>query len=44
MFGGKPCMFYVVPNARLGVDVVFFDYPENLPMPRLFSLPNEVPK
>jgi len=35
---GKPHMFYSVPNARYGVDVMFFDCPKNLPMLELSSL------
>ncbi len=36
-------MFHGVPKARLEVDVMFFDYPENLPVPGLSSPPHEVP-
>ena len=41
---GKNRMFEGVPNASLGVDVIFIDCPENLPMPGLSKPPHEVPK
>jgi hypothetical protein len=37
-------MFEGVLNARPGVDVIFIDCPENLPVPGLSSPANEVPK
>jgi hypothetical protein len=36
-------MFYGVPNARPGVDLIFFDCPENLPVPGLSSPSTKVP-
>jgi len=42
MSRGKLHMFYGEPNARLEVDVMFFDCLENLPMPKLSSSLDEV--
>jgi len=44
MSGGKPHMFNGVPNVRLGVNIVFFDNPDNLPLLGLSSLLDEVLK
>ena len=44
MLAGKNCMFEGVPNARLGVGVIFIDCLENLSMPGLSKPPHEVPK
>ena len=35
MSGGKTRLFEGVPNARAGVDVIFIDCQENLPVPGL---------
>jgi len=40
----KPCMFYIVPNTRQGVDIMFFDCLENLHMPRLSFPLDKVPE
>ena len=40
---GKTCLFEGVPNARAGVDVIFFDCSENLPMPGVSKSPHVVP-
>ena len=37
-------MFEGTAEARAGVDVIFIDSPENLPVPGISLLPNEVPK
>ena len=37
-------MFEGVANARAGVDVIFIDCPENLPVPGISTTPNDVPK
>ena len=36
-------MFEGVPNARAGVDVIFIDCPENLPVPGVSKPPHVVP-
>ena len=43
MSGGKTRLFEGVPNARVGVDVIFTDFPENLPVPGLSKPPHVVP-
>ena len=40
---GKTRLFEGVPNARAGVDVIFFDCPENLPVPGVSKPPHVVP-
>jgi len=44
MSAGKPRMFHSVPNARPGVDVIFIDCPENLPVPGLSTPLHKVPE
>ena len=43
MSGGKTRLFEGVPNARAGVDVIFIDFPKNLPVLGLSKLPHVVP-
>ena len=42
MSGGKTRLFEGMPNARAGVDVIFIDFLENLPVLRLSKLPHVV--
>ena len=40
---GRTRLFEGVPNARAGVDVIFFDCPENLPVPGVSKPSHIVP-